>query len=63
MGPAVAEQLKGPVCAHVQDDRMQDMMTELRGKFKTVCARLGLTDILQFTEQTEQQRATTTLQF
>ncbi|CAL5220870.1 g2956 [Coccomyxa viridis] len=30
-----------------QDERMQDMMVDLRGKFKAICARLGLPEQLQ----------------
>ena len=29
------------------DERMQDMMVDLRGKFKAICARLGLPEQLQ----------------
>ena len=30
--------------AALQDVSMQDIMIELRGKYRTVCAKLGITD-------------------
>ena len=35
-------------CLRLQDERMQDMMVDLRGRFKAICARLGLPEKLQF---------------
>lgn len=35
------------VFVYVQDERMQDMMVDLRGKFKAICARLGLPEQIQ----------------
>ena len=36
------------LCLRLQDERMQDMMVDLRGRFKVICARLGLPEKLQF---------------
>ncbi len=42
---------------------MQDMMIELRGKFKTVCAKLGLSEKLQFAQAPEQTTIKPSLDF
>lgn len=42
------------VCA--QDERMQDMMIDLRGKYKAVCAKLGLTGKVHSVDMGDQQQ-------
>lgn len=41
-----------------KDERMQDMMLDLRGKFKAICAKLGLSEPLQLTGATGQRIVT-----
>ena len=35
----------------VQDERMQDMMVDMRGKYKAICARLGIPEQLHLAAQ------------
>ncbi len=51
------------LCIPAQDKRMQDMMLDLRGKFKAICAKLGLSENLQFASATEQRIVTPSLDF
>ncbi|CAL8472057.1 g11599 [Coccomyxa elongata] len=46
-----------------KDERMQDMMLDLRGKFKAIRAKLGLSETLQFASATEQRVVTPSLDF
>ncbi|EIE23590.1 DUF1715-domain-containing protein [Coccomyxa subellipsoidea C-169] len=46
-----------------KDEKMQDMMVELRGKFKTVCAKLGLSERLQIAQAPEQTTVKSSLDF
>ena len=39
------------------------MMLDLRGKFKAICAKLGLSELLQFGGATEQRIVTPSLDF
>ena len=43
-----AAALGAHLCLRLQDERMQDMMVDLRGRFKAICARLGLPEKLRF---------------
>lgn len=51
------------LCLSAQDERMQDMMLDLRGKFKTICAKLGLSETLQLVGVTEQRIVAPSLDF
>lgn len=43
--------LLAPLAAAAQDQRLQDLMDALRGKFKAVAAGLGLQDAALFPQQ------------
>ncbi len=44
-----------PLLPPLQDERLQDLMNALRGKFKAVAAGLGLTDAALFPQQQDGQ--------
>jgi hypothetical protein len=49
----VHDQMKGSEtrwCSPLQDESMQDIMVELRGKYKAVCAKMGIADKLSMTQ-------------
>lgn len=52
-----------PLLSDAQDEQMQEMMIELRGRFKTICAKLGLSDKVLFVGTSEQITVNPSLEF